>query len=84
MLIELIACACSRVRSFEIASGMNFFGEAILLVGSRFVVRVIFVDCSVDRNFRFVFRSWLFLWFILKSYNVVCFLGRSFFGWMSS
>ena len=51
VLIELIACVSSRVKSFELASGMKFFGEAISFVGSRFVHKVMFVDWSVDRHF---------------------------------
>ena len=56
-VIELIACACLCVKAFELASGMVFFGEAIALVNSRFVFKVMLADWSVDRNFRSVINS---------------------------
>ena len=57
VLFELIVCAYLHVKSFELASVMNFFGEAISSVDSRFAFEVMSADCSVDRNFRSVFMS---------------------------
>ena len=37
VLFELIACASSLVKYFDLASGMKFFGKAISLVDSRCV-----------------------------------------------
>ena len=57
MLIELIAFDCPRVKHFGLTTESNFFGEAISLVDSRFASGVMFVDWSIVRNFRSVFKS---------------------------
>ena len=72
VLHELIACACLREEILDLASTMNFLGEAIPLLGCRSVVKVKFVDWSFDRSFWFVLsRSWSYLWFNLKSSDVM-------------
>ena len=57
VLIELIAYACSRVKSFGLTCKSNFFGEAVSLVDSQFAFRFMFVDWSVGRISRSVFKS---------------------------
>ena len=55
ILLELIVCTCLRVKSFEVASKMFFFGEEIPLVDSRFDFEVMSADWPVNPNFRSVF-----------------------------
>ena len=57
VLIELNACVCSRVKTFEPASGMNFSGGTIPLANFWFVFEVMFADWSDDRKFWSVFKS---------------------------
>ena len=64
---ELIACACLRLITYEIATVRNLFGEGSALVNSQFVVTAMFVHWSVDKQFRFVFRSWPYFWFDMKN-----------------
>ena len=67
VLIEVIACVCSRVKSFGLTSELIFYGEAFSLVDSRFAIRFMFVDWSIGRNFRSVFKSCRYLMFNLKN-----------------
>ena len=57
MVIEVNVCACWRVKSFQLASEMNFFGEAISWVDSPFASKIMSADWLVDRNFRSVFNN---------------------------
>ena len=59
-----IDCLCLfAVKSFELASGLKLFEGGHSLVSSSFVLKGMFVDSSVDRNFWSVVRSWPYLWF---------------------
>ena len=47
----MIACDCSCVKSLESASGIYFFCESFMLVSSRFVFKVMFVEWPVEEFF---------------------------------
>ena len=65
--IVLIAWVRSRMKFFDLTYVMHFFSEAFSLVSSRFVIKAMFLDWSVDRIFRSVFINWPCLLFYLRS-----------------
>ena len=75
LLVDSISCV--RLIAFDFTSGLTFFDEAIFLLSSRFVFKPMSFDCSVDRTFRSVFKSWPYLGFDLKSFART-FLTKSF------